>query len=255
MARRLDFSPQFSFRRWSAWAPVMAEPDRWQTWAREEKPLVVHDEVAPVKAMPPLLRRRAQPLGRAALEVLYAPSLDYANQPIIFCSRYGETGRCLNFLQTLAEEGKVSPQEFSVSVHNATPGLFLIAKQCRAAVTALASETQLALSGIQEALAQIADGAPSVILVFCEEPLTPLYRAFVEDDEPVGFAFALEIAEGKDYQLVCDEVPTKASTETPFNPSALSLLRFALDETRAVLPLTGAEDWKLLRAAPEAGHA
>ncbi|MDR0247059.1 MAG: beta-ketoacyl synthase chain length factor, partial [Burkholderiales bacterium] len=136
--------PEFSFRRWSAWVPAMTDAEAWQAWAREETALAAHEETAPVKAMPPLLRRRAHPLGRAALEVLYAPTLAYANQPIVFCSRHGEISRSLAIQQALAEEGQVSPQEFSMSVHNAIPGLFLIARQSRAPVVALASENRLA---------------------------------------------------------------------------------------------------------------
>lgn len=205
--------------------------------------------------MPPLLRRRAHPLGRAALETLYAPTLDYAGQPIVFCSRHGEISRSLTLLQALAAEGQVSPQEFSMAVHNAIPGLFLIAKQSRAQVVALASEDRLALSGMMEALAQIADGAPSVILVFCDAPLPMLFRSFF-DGEPTCFAFALEMTAGKGYRLAYDDAGTSTETASELTPgSALPLLRFVLDGAQAALPLTGTADWQLLRLAPEAAHA
>ncbi|MCL1824407.1 MAG: beta-ketoacyl synthase chain length factor [Betaproteobacteria bacterium] len=241
--------PEFSFRRWSAWAPAMDDADKWQDWARGEVSLSDHEETAAVRMMPPLLRRRAHPLGRAALEALYAPALGYANQPIVFCSRHGEMSRSLVIQHALAEEGQVSPQEFSMAVHNAIPGLFSIAKQSRAPVVALASESQLALSGIIEALAQLADGAPSVILVFCDAPLPMLFRHFI-DNEPVCFAFALEMTAGKGYRLVHGD--TALSTETA---SSLPLLRFVLDETQNALPLAGTAGWQLLRLAPESGHA
>jgi hypothetical protein len=230
----------------------MAEADAWRAWAREEKPLADSEETAPVKAMPPLLRRRAHPLGRAALEVLYAPTLAYADQPMVFCSRHGEVGRSLAIQKALAEEGQASPQEFSMSVHNAIPGLFLIARQSRAPVTAVASENRLALSGIIEALTQLADGAPSVILVFCDTPLPALFSAFT-DNEPACFAFALEMTAGKDYRLVHSDIPPCAQREKETTP--LLLLRFVLDETRNALPLTAAEDWQLQRLVPEGGHA
>ncbi|MCL2645177.1 MAG: beta-ketoacyl synthase chain length factor [Betaproteobacteria bacterium] len=248
--------PEFSFRRWSAWAPAMADADRWLAWACEETLLADHDETAAVRMMPPMLRRRAYPLGRAALEALYAPTLAYADQPIIYCSRHGEMSRSLVIQQALAAEGKVSPQEFSMSVHNAIPGLFLIAKQSRVPVVTLASEDRLALSGIQEALTQIADGASSVILVFCDAPLPTLFSPFI-DNEPTCFAFAFEMTAGTDYRLVYDETPhaDEKSASALMPGSTLSLLRFVLDETRNALPLTGMAGWQLLRLAPEAGHA
>ncbi|MCL2524621.1 MAG: beta-ketoacyl synthase chain length factor [Betaproteobacteria bacterium] len=233
----------------------MADADSWRAWACEGTSLVAHEETAAVRMMPPLLRRRAYPLGRAALEVLYAPALAYADQPVVFCSRHAEIDRSLVIQQALAAEGPVSPQEFSMAVHNAIPGLFMIAKKSRAPVVALASENQLALSGILEALAQIADGAPSVILVFCDGPLPTLFSPFIKN-EASCFAFALEMTAGKDYCLGYDEAGTFTETPSALSPgSALPLLRFVLDETRNALTLTEMADWQLLRLAPEVGHA
>jgi len=245
--------PEFSFRRWSAWAPAMSVADNWLAWARCETSLPDHEETAAVRAMPPLLRRRSHPLGRAALEALYAPELAYADQPIILCSRHGEIDRSAILLQALATEGKVSPQEFSMSVHNAIPGLFLIARQSRSPVIALASENRLALSGITEALVRLADGVSSVILIFCDAPLPMLFRPFVYN-EPTCFAFALEMTAGRDYRLACNDTDTAPSQEAdsaPMSDSALPLLRFILDERESALPLSA--DWRLSRL--EAGHA
>jgi len=247
--------PEFSFRRWSAWAPAMADADRWLAWACEETSLADLEETATVRMMSPLLRRRAHPLGRAALETLYAPALAYTDQPIVFCSRHGEISRSLTLLQALAAEGQVSPQEFSMAVHNAIPGLFLIAKQSRAPIIALASENQLPLSGILEALAQIADGASSVILVFCDAPSPTLFSPFI-DSEPTCFAFALEMTAGRDYRLAYGDAGSSTEITSALPPgSVLPLLRFVLDETRNALPLTETASWQLLRLAPEAGHA
>ncbi|MCL2160499.1 MAG: beta-ketoacyl synthase chain length factor [Betaproteobacteria bacterium] len=247
--------PDFSLHRWSAWAPAMADADGWLAWARGETSLAAHEETAAVRMMPPLLRRRARPLGRAALEVLYTPTLACADQPIVFCSRHGEMSRALALLQALAAEGQVSPQEFSMSVHNAIPGLFLIAKQSRAPVISLASENRLALSGMTEALALLADGAPSVTLLFCDEPLPTLFYPFI-DSEPTCFAFALEMTAGKDYRLAYgDTSPSPEPASAPITGSALPLLRFVLDETQNAMPLTETADWQLLRLAPEGGHA
>jgi len=233
----------------------MADADRWQAWARGEVTLADHEELAAVRMMPPLLRRRAHPLGRAALEVLYAPTLAYTDQPIVFCSRHGEMSRCVALLQALAAEGKLSPQEFSMSVHNAIPGLFLIAKQSRTPLVTLASENRLALSGLLEALSQLADGASSVILLFCDAPLPMLFRSFC-DNEPTCFAFALEVTAGEDYRLAYDDAMSSTELAPTLMPdSSLPLLRFALDETQSALPLTEKADWQLLRLAPEASHA
>lgn len=251
----------------------MPDADAWLSWAHGDAPLPGQEETAAVKAMPPLLRRRARQAGRAALESLYAPSLGYDDQPIVFCSRNGELERSLSLLQSLAAEGRVSPQEFSMSVHNAIPGLFQIARKSRAPVLALASENRMALSGIVEALAQLADSASSVILMFCDAPLPPLFRPFL-DGEPPCFAYALEMTAGHDFRLARDDsrplsenlsAPasglTASSTEistasAPTDSSPLALLRFVLDGTQTVLPLADqAAGWQLSRRTAEAGHA
>lgn len=234
----------------------MTDADHWYAWVRGEIPLVDHEETAAVKAMPPMLRRRAHRVGRAALEALYASTLDYADQPIVFCSRHSELARSVTLMQELAAEGKVSPQEFSMAVHNAIPGLFLIAKKSQTPVVSLASENRMALSGMVEALALMADGASSVILVFCDAPLPALFHHFLES-EPTCFAFALEMTTGKNYRLVyADATPSPAEIPSAQMPaSSLPLLRFMLDETQNALPLTETADWQLQRLSPKVGHA
>ena len=202
-----------------------------------------------------MLRRRAYPLGRSALEVLYAPTLAYTDQPIVLCSRHGEIGRSLVLQQALAAEGRISPQEFSMSVHNAIIGLFLIAKQSRVPAATLSSENRLALSGMTEALAMLADGVPSVILLFCDAPLPTLFAPYT-DNEPTCFAFGFEMTRGSDYRIAFDDTkPSPEIAPASMPSSALPLLRFILDETQSALPLTETADWQLLRLAPETGHA
>ena len=191
-------------------------------------------------AMPPMLRRRAQRLGRMALEVMYSQAPDAA-APIVFASRFGEISQATALLRELARTGTVSPQAFSMSVHNAVAGLFTIARKETASVMALAAGTRTAQAGLFEAAMQLADGAPRVRLVFCDEPLPDVYQCFGEVIEP-PYALMLTLVPGADYTLTWQ--PDRAAQH---NASPLDVLRFALSGKTA-LPLDRA-GWALAKSA------
>ncbi|SMC18637.1 Beta-ketoacyl synthase, N-terminal domain [Andreprevotia lacus DSM 23236] len=214
-------SRALSFRvaAWSAWAPGLDTAAAWQAW-RHEARQPEGDDVPPVAAMPAMLRRRAERLGRMALETLYADAITYRGQPIVYASRHGETGRIVPLLQQLAAEGSVSPQAFSMAVHNAIPGLFTIAQRSNAPVTAIAAGPETAFAGLTEALAQLQEGAPSVLLCLADHPLPAVYAAFADAAEaPV--ACVLELAPGNDFVL-----DNKGSDKR--NARALDVLYFLL---------------------------
>jgi hypothetical protein len=199
----------FSCQKVCAWASGLDSVTAWQEWAAN--PHSIENETrAPVKAMPPMLRRRAARLGRAALEAMYR--LDPpAGQPIVFASRHGELSRSLDLLEELTREGAVSPQEFSMAVHNAEAGLFTIARKDSASVTALASENALTLSALMEAASRLPESG-SVTLILCDEPIPELFKPFVKD-EPFCVAAAMTLSEEK-------------------NGSGAEAMRVDFDETR-----------------------
>ncbi len=236
----------FSCQYWSAWAPSLENETAWRAWIKKPYP-IRETHPAAVTEMPALLRRRAHRLGRAALKVLYSPQLNYIDQPIIFCSRHGEVERSLSLQQSLTREDHVSPQEFSMSVHNAIPGLFSIARGIPAKITAIASENALALSGLQEALAQLAEEPEKPrALIFCDAPLPSLFAPFLEN-EPFCYAFALIITCGNNFMLERRTVPQTATQPSTASISALPLLQFILDEQKRCIPLSADGCWQAVR--------
>src|SRR4029453_9488720 len=81
-----------------------------------------------VHPMAPMLRRRAGFLSKMALEVAYQCLGNRIDVPTVFCSRHGESGRSVELLLDLAKGVPLSPTSFGLSVHNATGGLFSIAR-------------------------------------------------------------------------------------------------------------------------------
>lgn len=215
----------FSIARHVAWAPGLASSERWAEWAREPWPLVPGDEPK-VAEMPVMLRRRAGFLGRMALEAAYACLGEQRAVPTVFCSRHGEVARAVELLADLARGEPLSPTAFGLAVHNASAGLFSIARSDRANHVALAAGSSTIEHAVIEACGQLADGAPMVLLVACDTALPEVLRQF-EDCEEQPFAFAwlmVPAGAGPDTLRLSWHVQDHAAPSRM--PGGLELLRF-----------------------------
>ena len=217
----------FSIARHAAWAPGVASPGRWADWAREPWPLAGGEEPK-VAAMPAMLRRRAGFLGRMALEVAYECLGQDADVPTVFCSRHGEVARAVGLLGDLARGEPLSPTAFGLAVHNASAGLFSIARADRANHVALAAGPATLEHAAIEACGLLADGAPMVLLVACDAPLPAVLSGFEDcDEQPFAFAWAMVPAGERPLRLGwrAEAEPAAPASGTP---GALEVLRFQL---------------------------
>ncbi len=129
---------------------------------------------APTRPSPQLLapneRRRAPETVAVALDVALAAcqaaGRDPATLPSVFASTHGELGITDYMCETLATAPRtISPIRFHNSVHNAAAGYWTIGAGAMAAATAISALHGSFAQGLLEALAQLADGAPAVLLV------------------------------------------------------------------------------------------
>ncbi|MPQ56725.1 beta-ketoacyl synthase chain length factor [Duganella sp. FT27W] len=169
----------FSIARHAYWAPGLTTLAAWTQWAQAPvaAPIILGEEPG-VKAMPPMLRRRAGFFGKMALEVAYECLDGRTDVPVVFCSRHGEVARAVELLSDLARGEPLSPTAFSMSVHNAHVGLLTIARKDRANHIALAAGGATIEHAVIEACGLLADGAASVLLVACDAPLPELFMPF-----------------------------------------------------------------------------
>lgn len=132
--------------RWSAWAPGLEGPDAWGAAARlpvfglSEGACAAPDAVepkAPAVLVPPMLRRRLSPLGRALAEVLAPLAAEAPDAPWVYASRWGDAGLAVELLEAVVEGEPLSPAKFAVSVHNGPASLLSIALGHRGNLTAL----------------------------------------------------------------------------------------------------------------------
>lgn len=241
----------FSVARHAAWAPGLTSCERWAEWAREPWPLVPGDEPK-VAAMPAMLRRRAGFLGRMALEVAYECMGEARDVPTVFCSRHGEVARAVELLGDLARGEPLSPTAFGLAVHNASAGLFSIARSDRANHVAVAAGSTTIENAVIEACGQLADGAPMVLLVACDTMLPDTLRQFEDcDEQPFAFAWAMTPADtGADtLHLSWRAHPDQDGAAQSRMPGGLELLRFQHGAANTLVRDAGGKRWTWSRHA------
>jgi hypothetical protein len=238
----------FSIARHAAWAPGVTSPDAWAAWAKEPWTIEAGEEPK-VAAMPAMLRRRAGFLGRMALEVAYACLGPDADVPTVFCSRHGEVGRALGLLGDLARGEPLSPTGFGLAVHNASAGLFSIARADRANHIALAAGPSTLEHAVIEACGLLADGAPMVLLVVCDEPLPTLMSAFEDcNEQPYAFAWAMVPADEAALRLSW-RTQAERDADPSTTPGGLEVLRFQLGGGASLERSAGTHRWTWSRDA------
>lgn len=238
----------FSIARHAAWAPGVTTREAWAEWARAPWPLATGAEPK-VAAMPAMLRRRTGFLGRMALEVAYECIGQDADIPVVFCSRHGEVSRSVALLRDLARGEPLSPTAFGLAVHNASAGLFSIARTDRANHVALAAGSATLEHAVIEACGQLADGAPMVLLVACDMPLPEPFTRFEDcDEQPFAFAWAMVAANEDAIRLswrahdhAHDHAQHRAGSSRV--PGGLEVLRFQLGEDSPLARDAAGQRW------------
>ncbi|MES2740465.1 MAG: beta-ketoacyl synthase chain length factor [Pseudomonadota bacterium] len=240
-------SPQlrFSIARHAAWAPGLTAPQHWAEWARA--PFAIGAGADPaVRAMPPMLRRRAGLLGKMALEVAYACLEGQSEVPTVFCSRHGEVARAVELLSDLARGEPLSPTAFSMAVHNASAGLFSIARADRAHHVALAAGASTVEHAVIEACGLLADGAPQVLLVACDCPLPAPFAEF-EDCAEQAHAWAWLMVPAAADPIALSWLAERTAAPSAGLPGGLDVLRFQLSGQTCLERVADARRWRWSR--------
>lgn len=214
---------EFSVRRWSAWAPGLTEAGEWREWAAGRRAPGSEPDRPDVAFLPAMLRRRTSRVTRAALWAAYRCAGDEHHWRTVFASRHGELHRSSGLLQQLAAGEPLSPNAFSLSVHNTAAGLYSIASGNQAASTALAAGRDTLPCAVTEAAGYLERGDQAVIVVMADEQPPEFYRRWIDLAVP-AYAIALMLTppiEGQRWQLAPD--PDAPDAE-PSSPPELALV-------------------------------
>ncbi|MDO8702705.1 MAG: beta-ketoacyl synthase chain length factor [Undibacterium sp.] len=221
----------FSIARQAAWAPGIETPEAWQVWA--QSPFVIAGDAEPsVRQMPSMLRRRAGFLGKLALEVAYQCLDGRTGVPAVFCSRHGEAWRSVDLLTDLVNDTALSPTGFGLAVHNASAGLFSIARADRANHLAVSAGASTVEHAVIEACSLLRDGAPEVLLVSYDICLPSVFQQFEEcQEQPHAWAWLVVPADNNSMHLNWTAAQTETSEmpqATNSMPGSLEVLQFQL---------------------------
>jgi hypothetical protein len=171
--------PHFRVSRWAAWSPGLPTQEQWRAWCETPDPAALFgDAQPPLQELPPMTRRRIDPVGRAALQAAFQAQGPHSTGPVVFTSRWGEITRSVSLLRELTQGQPLSPTAFSLSVHNAQGAIYSIARGDTENYTALSAGPCSAAAGVCEALGLLAEGAQQVLVVSVESPLPEPYQAF-----------------------------------------------------------------------------
>jgi hypothetical protein len=221
-------SVSFSIISHAAWAPGLETDEAWLSWAEEGQTIIGHGE-APVREMAPLLRRRAGFLNRMALEVAYRCLGSARDVPTIFASRHGEASRSVQLLLDLVAGQPISPASFGLSVHNATGGLFSIARHDHANDIALAAGQSTVEHAVIEACGLLAEGESRVLVVVYDGPLPAVYAAFQDcPEQPFAWAWLMQAPGDTVFSLAWAADLQNESHRAAELPPGLEVLRFYL---------------------------
>ncbi|MFP5393277.1 MAG: beta-ketoacyl synthase chain length factor [Gammaproteobacteria bacterium] len=239
---------RFSIAAQAAWAPGLTTHADWQAWAQSPHRIVAGAE-PPVAAMAPMLRRRTGMPGKMALEVAYACVGARTDIPTVFCSRHGEVARAVDLLADLARAEALSPTAFGLAVHNATAGLFSIARHDHANHSALAGGDATVEHGVIEACGLLADGHAEVLLVAYDRALPEPLEHFADcDEQPHAWAWLVTAPEGASLGLAWDAAD-EVAPDAARPPGMLDVLRFALSDADCMERVAGSRRWTWTRHA------
>ena len=243
---------RFSVDRWAAWAPGLQDQAAWRAWLGNPGPVPQGDD-PPLTEMPAMMRRRVERLGRVALQAAYWAQGDQAPSSVIFASRQGDIGRSLQLLRQLAGGETMSPASFSMSVHNAIGALYSIANSQTCPYTSVAAGAETVEAAFVEAIGQLADGAPDVLLVCYDEPLPEPYTQF---NSGIAFArsaaYRLSVAKTGGFSLQsgppAPAADSAAASATQALPADLAVLDFLVNAGAPQLVRTvGVRQWEWSR--------
>ncbi|WP_106418484.1 beta-ketoacyl synthase chain length factor [Salinicola tamaricis] len=141
-------------------------------------------------AIPSMLRRRLNLIGRAVCDMLIA--LDPAAKlDVLHASRHGDGERTLEMLYAIDAGEPLSPARFGLSVHNAIIGVYSIASGNRRSQQAVAASGAEWAALMAEAQGYLSDGTERLLVVFGDQPVPARFADFAPHTPAAAVALVL----------------------------------------------------------------
>ena len=187
----------FAISDWSGWCSNQAADLNIPYTAK-----LISSDCPDASAMPPMIRRKLNLLGRACAGVVMKLIPQDIDVPIVYCSQHGDIDRTMNVLNDLTIGEPISPTNFSLAVHNAICGVISIHTNNNASISALSFGQEGLIPVLLEAMGFMDAGDSSVLCILCDTSLPEIFHdscAYIEI--PYAAAFMLNKEEGIGLEL------------------------------------------------------
>lgn len=167
---------EFYLTGFCAFAPGLHTVKDWELWARGAKSMTLnHDDMPDVSFIPAMMRRKLSQLAKMVLHVAHEINPSGESMPNVFSSRYGDWRQLSKQLARYYHEKDISPTGFSLSVHNATPGILSIIQRNQAPYTAIAAGKDSFNMGLVETMAALPQTG-KIAYYYAEESPPDIYK-------------------------------------------------------------------------------
>ena len=167
-----------------------------------------------VSFVPPMQRRRLSEIEKISLFLANSAVGNETDYRSVFASDYGEWKQTIQLIQQFFEEKSLSPAKFSISVHNASAGLFSLIKKNDQSYTCIAANERTIENGLLECFIS----KKPCLFVFSEETTPDFYKpvfknpfighgvSFFLSEEELDFPIEIEFKHSKQNPLSFDEL-------------------------------------------------
>ncbi len=199
-------SPHHIVSKW--YAPI----EKWAIWQFDP----IAQELPHIDFVDSSLRRKLSLLTKMSLKVAHDCAADMANISTVYASRHGDLGRTTKMLRDLATSEILSPTAFSLSVLNASMGVYSITKKDTApSIAVSAAESSFGMGLLEAHLQLLSKPDTPVLFVYAEDSPPDLYA--VDNSELfTPHAIALLLTSAASLRIMCELSNTKSpSSMTP----------------------------------------
>ena len=214
----------------------------WSGWIQQQ-PLAVlvtsnhitRSTLPDVADIPAMLRRRLNLPGRAAAAQAMKLLAGKNDTAIVYGSRHGDIERTLGILKDIADDNPVSPMHFSLSVHNAIPGVISIHGGITANISSIVAGEEGVLPVLFEAAGLLSEGYRHVLCIICDVALPDIYRFGSDNlDDCFAVCFVVTADEGLALRLKYESTAANDVADMPEKPSPLLFAEFLEADVRTM---------------------
>lgn len=189
----------------------------WSVWQEDASTKGLPD----VQFIESALRRKLSLLAKMSLKVAYDCAGSLPSVRMVYASRHGDLTRTTAMLVDLADGEMLSPTAFSMSVLNASAGVYSISKQDHAPSTAVSAAQSSFGFGLLEACLQLASNPDSPVLFVYADETPPALYGISSGAAFVPHAIGLLLTNGAATEIACqmectENIPSLLSQSQTF---------------------------------------